>query len=144
MIIAAMVAMDFRQYAKLLDPTKYDSDHHFVMGNIQPFASRLDIEVIESPHPVPSHRNSSSRDSAPPTKYIHFILNQRTIPLHENFDVCEYRDDGWCELETWLKKQETSLEDSMYDYACHSDDYEAGKHGDFWNGTPERRRKAEQ
>lgn len=81
-----------------------------------------------SPHQVSSFRNISEEysnngtaplsgdrksgdayESGGPQKYIHFILNQRTLPLGVSFPECGDRDDGWCELETFLKVQSTKL-----------------------------------
>lgn len=69
------------------------------------------------------------------TKYIHFILNQRTIPLHRSFPECEERDDGWCDLDTFLEVQSKSLELSQYDWACNGD-YPAVPYGNITDGVP--------
>jgi hypothetical protein len=50
------------------------------------------------------------------TQCVHFIQNQRTVPLHASFDACEYREDGWCELTTFLKVQKTGLAEAEYSF----------------------------
>lgn len=69
------------------------------------------------------------------TKYIHFVLNQRTVPLHASFPECEVRDDGWCELETFMKVQATKLEEAGYEWACWGD-YEPVPYGTITDGVP--------
>lgn len=70
-----------------------------------------------------------------PTTYIHFILNQRTIPLYKSFPECGVRDDGWCELSTFLELQSTKVEEAMYDYSCNGD-IPAYPYGKITNGVP--------
>lgn len=74
-------------------------------------------------------------ESGNATTYVHFILNQRTIPLYKSFPACGVRDDGWCELQTFLDVQSTSYADSMYNYACNGD-YAVSPYGTFTNGNP--------
>jgi hypothetical protein len=52
------------------------------------------------------------------TQYVHFVQYRCAVPLHASFDACEYREDGWCELTTFLKVQKTSLAEAEYPYAC--------------------------
>ncbi|CAD0050489.1 unnamed protein product [Aureobasidium pullulans] len=112
--------------------------HHTIDSPIaqinEPFAARLDIEIINAPAPVKASRNNTDLYEEA-TKYIHFILNQRTIPLHRNFPDCEERDDGWCELDMFLAVQSKSFEISQYDWACNGD-YEAVPYGEVTNGVP--------
>jgi hypothetical protein len=146
----------------------------------EPFAARLDMEIINAPSPVNPSRNDKTvylegkspfslpstslpppfpilpilapifphppphkqplpltHDAKPgnPTKYIHFILNQRTIPLHLSFPECETRDDGWCSLDTFLAVQSKSYELSQYEWSCNGD-YPAVPYGDVVDGVP--------
>ncbi|KAL8732074.1 MAG: hypothetical protein Q9166_003028 [cf. Caloplaca sp. 2 TL-2023] len=55
----------------------------------------------------------------PATTYIHFIINQRTLPLGASFPACGDRTDGWCELQTFLQVQDSSLADAQYNYSCN-------------------------
>jgi hypothetical protein len=63
------------------------------------------------------------------------VLNQRTLPLGLNFPECGERDDGWCELETFLKVQEGSFEKADYEFACFGE-YEAVPYGEVTDGAP--------
>lgn len=74
-------------------------------------------------------------DSGGPTTYIHFILNQRTLPLYKSFPSCGVRDDGWCELQTFLQVQSASLAEAEYDYSCNGD-YPVVPYGTLTNGVP--------
>jgi hypothetical protein len=113
------------------------------------------MEVINAPSPVKTSRNNedlyeegkllsiaktefgnySYETSGKATKYIHFILNQRTIPLHRSFPECPERDDGWCELDTFLALQSKSYELSQYDWSCNGD-YPAVPYGNITDGVP--------
>jgi hypothetical protein len=79
--------------------------------------------------------SSHEKQTGKATKYIHFILNQRTIPLHRSFPECEERDDGWCELDTFLAVQSKSFELSQYDWSCNGD-YPAVPYGNITDGVP--------
>lgn len=53
-----------------------------IVPYIEPFGARLDIEMIKTPQPVCSNRSETNVYlPGDETTYIHFILNQRTIPL---------------------------------------------------------------
>ena len=102
----------------------------------EPFGARLDIEVINATAPVCADRSRSEQyEEGPPTTYVHFILNQRTLPLHKSFPACEYRDDGWCDLKTFLEVQKNSYAESQYDYACNGN-YPVKPYGSYSNGAP--------
>ncbi len=70
-----------------------------------------------------------------PTTYVHFILNQRTLPLGLSFAQCGLRSDGWCELGAFLDATADAYELSQYDYACNGD-YPAYPPGVIFNGAP--------
>jgi hypothetical protein len=98
----------------------------------------MDVEIIDAPHPVSPTRRSGldAYTSGEPTQYIHFILNQRTLPLGVSFAECGDRTDGWCELDTFIKLQETKYEESQYEYACFGE-YDALPYGTLNNGVPQ-------
>lgn len=92
------------------------------------------MEIIKTPKPVSADRSGYSEGQE--TKYIHFILNQRTLPLGKSFPECDSnRKDGWCELETFLKIQESMPEKARFDYACYGD-YEKLPYGKVTDGAP--------
>ena len=103
---------------------------------MEPFGARLDMEVIKTPSPLSgSRKNGTTYETGSETTYIHFILNQRTLPLGVSFPACGLRDDGWCELNTFLQVQSGMLAESDYDFACNGD-YAIGPYGTFTNGAP--------
>lgn len=133
-IISILTAFGLRQFADELPATKYPGAHNFTVSHMTPFGARMDIEIIKAPKPV-----SPSRDGyldGGETKYIHFVLNQRTVPLGFSFPECDAsRRDGWCELETFIKVQDTMAEKAMFDAACFGD-YPSEPYGKVTDGAP--------
>ncbi|KAJ8100133.1 acid phosphatase [Lipomyces tetrasporus] len=127
-IIAAMRAFGVWTEAVRGIPasTARPAHRQLVASNIAPFAGRLNIEIIKAPHKVSARRSSKTgakHDAyicdTGEMHYVHFVLNQRSIPLHVSFEACEYRDDGWCELPTFMNVQkENRLGKADYQYAC--------------------------
>ena len=137
-IMSILTALGFKQFSAAL-PADRIVPHELVVSHLEPFAARLDIEVIDAPQPVKASRNKGDAEvyeSGEPTQYIHFVLNQRTIPLGRSFPECGDRKDGWCELETFLKLQSTKFEESDFDHACFGE-YEAVPFGTLDNGVPQ-------
>lgn len=135
-ILSILVAFGLTQFNDVLPTTHILKDREFVLSHLQPFAGRLDIEVIKAPAPVnPNRSDKKIYLDGEPTSYVHFILNQRTIPLGRSHKECGNRDDGWCEMETFLKVQQKQIELADYDYACFGD-YESPKYGDVTDGRP--------
>ncbi|KAF2006772.1 phosphoglycerate mutase-like protein [Amniculicola lignicola CBS 123094] len=135
-IISILTAFGLKQFSKYL-PTTHIVPREFILSHLEPFAGRLDIEVIKAPAPVNPDRRNGDRIylDGPPTSYVHFILNQRTIPLGKSLEECGSRDDGWCEMETFLKVQEKQVELADFEYACFGD-YDVGFYGDVTDGRP--------
>ncbi|MCJ1271958.1 hypothetical protein MMC22_011863 [Lobaria immixta] len=142
-IIGALTAFGLKQFAQFLPTTGPPRNQEVITSYLQPNAGRLDIEVISAPHPIPERRNGATNayGYGGPTKYVHFILNQRTIPLGVSLKGCGKRDDGWCELETFLKIQSDALADSEFNYACYGN-YTAVPYGTLTNGVPQPPTKA--
>ncbi|KAK5173125.1 uncharacterized protein LTR77_003247 [Saxophila tyrrhenica] len=134
-IFAALTAFGLTQFAEPFSPEEYTEDRSVVVSAMTPFAARFDIEMIEAPRPVCADRTRGLYEEGGKTTYVHFILNQRTIPLGQSHAACGDRDDGWCELETFMKWQAGALEEANYDYACNGD-YAPPAYGDVRNGAP--------
>ncbi|PKS06560.1 hypothetical protein jhhlp_007308 [Lomentospora prolificans] len=133
-IVSVLTAFGLKQFAPFLNPTRHPGPHNFTVSHVTPFGARLDMEIIRTPKPVSSDR--SGYLSGGETKYVHFILNQRTLPLGASFSECDAsRVDGWCELETFIRVQEKMPEIARYDYACYSD-LPKYKYGDVSDGVP--------
>jgi hypothetical protein len=135
-IMAVLTAFGFTQFAKAL-PVDRMEPHELIVSHVTPFAARLDVEVISSPEPVSDIRKGDSFQYklGEPTKYIHFLLNQRTLHLGKNFPECGNRTDGWCELNTFLKVQGGMFERSQYEHACFGE-YDAVPYGQIKDGVP--------
>ncbi|PSS03648.1 3-phytase A precursor [Coniella lustricola] len=109
-----------------LSSTHYPGKHNFTVSHLTPFAARLDIEIIRAPKPVRADRAGSgyAQDDAAAgeTKYIHFVLNQRTLPLGWSFPECDAsRVDGWCELDTFLQVQDKMPGLANFQETCYGD-----------------------
>ena len=110
----------------------------FYQSHMEPFGARLDIEIISAPQPVAANRTTSANTyiNGPATKYVHFLLNQRTVPLGASFAACGKRTDGWCELTTFMGIQNGSLATAQYDYSCNGN-YPSVPYGSLSNGVPQ-------
>lgn len=131
-IMSVLTAFGFRQFAEFLPSDRYPGRHNLTVSHITPFGARLDIEVIKTPSPFSSDRKYQKGNE---TTYVHFILNQRTLPLGVSFPQCGDRLDGWCELETFLEIQSHSAQLARFDYACFGD-YDDVPYGQITDGAP--------
>lgn len=141
-IFATLTAFGFRQFAQFLPPTGPPKNQQFSTSKVVPFGGRTNIEIIRAPHKVSTKRSRNETQSVyvkdtKDTYYVHFLQNQRTLPLHASFPECEYRDDGWCELDTFMKVQRKSLQRSQFEYAC-SGNWSTPAYGDVTDGVPPR------
>lgn len=142
-IFSIITALGLRQFNQSLPTSGPPDNQQAIISHMTPFATRMVWEIIEAPHPVkaqrPSGTNNSMDDyydtSGGPTKYIHQTLAQRTIPLWKSYPQCEQRDDGWCELDTYLDVLATLLDEAQYEYSCFGD-YPSPKYGDTTDGVP--------
>jgi hypothetical protein len=137
-IMSILTAFGFTQFNQLLPATKM-IPHDLVVSHMEPFGARLDIEVIDAPKPVSASRTLGGAQydtTGGPTQYIHFILNQRTLPLGKSFPACGSRTDGWCELSTFLSVQAKMLNASQYEHACFGS-YPAVPYGTLVDGVPQ-------
>ncbi|KAM0203771.1 hypothetical protein ACHAPQ_001199 [Fusarium lateritium] len=133
-IISILAAFGLRQFAEELPTDRYPGDHQFVVSKLTPFGARLDIEIIKAPNPVSPERDGYLDGEE--TKYIHFVLNQRTVPLGRSFPECDVnRKDGWCELDTFIKIQDTMADKAQFEYSCFGD-YSKLPYGKVTDGVP--------
>ncbi|TGO34945.1 hypothetical protein BHYA_0176g00280 [Botrytis hyacinthi] len=132
-IMSILTAFGFTQFAEALPATHHPGPHNLTVSHMEPFGARLDIEIIKTPKPLAADRTYLDGKE---TTYVHFILNQRTLPLGLSFPECGAdRLDGWCELDTFLDVQSKSTKDAQYEYACFGD-YPAEPYGTVTNGVP--------
>ncbi|KFA70504.1 hypothetical protein S40285_00632 [Stachybotrys chlorohalonatus IBT 40285] len=133
-IASILVAFGLRQFAEDLPASERPDGRSYKVSQITPFGARLDIEIIKAPRPVSPQRDGFLDGGE--TKYIHFILNQRTLPLGKSFPECDAdRKDGWCELDTFLEVQERMADAARFDYACFGD-YPKTPYGTVTDGAP--------
>lgn len=137
---AVLTAFGFKQFAQFLPPTGPPPNQQLIVSHLEPFGARFDIEVIKAPQPVAANRSISSTaspymSSGGPTTYVHFIINQRTLPLGQSFPACGNRTDGWCELGAFLNSVSNSLAASRYEFACNGK-YPAVAYGSITDGVP--------
>ncbi|PSN71649.1 phosphoglycerate mutase-like protein [Corynespora cassiicola Philippines] len=138
-IISILVAFGLTQFAALLPTDRIVTDREFVLSYLEPFAGRLDIEIVDAPAPVNPDRSDTHNVylEGEPTRYVHFVLNQRTIPLGRSLDKCGPRDDGWCELGTFLEVQREQAQRADFEYACFGD-WKMPAYGEVGDGRPVR------
>jgi hypothetical protein len=133
-IMAILTAFGLTQFRQFLPTNAIPASHNLTVSRLEPFGARLNIEVIKTPQPVPANR-STNYVAGPPTTYIHFILNQRTIPLGVSFPGCGNRVDGWCEIGAFTTAQAPQLALANYTYACFGN-YTPVPYGNVTNGAP--------
>ncbi|KAL8949672.1 MAG: hypothetical protein Q9222_004233 [Ikaeria aurantiellina] len=79
-IAGVLTAFGFTQFAPVLpEMGPIPTNRSLIVSHLQPFAARVDIEIISSPHPLSATRTSASSDcytEGEATSYIHFIINQ--------------------------------------------------------------------
>ena len=135
-IAGILTAFGFTQFADVLPATKLQANRDLIVSHMEPFGARLDMEVIKTPQPLSGDRSNGCQYlNGGETMYIHFILNQRTLPLGVSFPECGNRDDGWCELQTFLDVQSTKLAEAEYDYSCNGN-WPVVPYGQLTNGVP--------
>jgi hypothetical protein len=136
-IMSILTAFGLKQFGAFLPPTVAGAHtpHNLTVSQLEPFGARLDIEVIKTPYPL--YANRTYDQLGPVTTYVHFILNQRTIPLGLSLIDCGAdRLDGWCELETFLAEVKAQIQYAEYDWACFGN-YTAVPYGNLTNGAPQ-------
>ncbi|KAI5356807.1 putative histidine phosphatase superfamily, clade-2, histidine acid phosphatase active [Septoria linicola] len=135
-IASILTAFGLTQFAPVLPADRLESNRSLKVSHMEPFGARLDMEIIETPKPLSGHRkNGTTYEEGGVTRYIHFILNQRTIPLGKSLSKCGQRDDGWCELTTFLEVQSKMLEEAEYEFSCFGK-YPVVPYGGITNGVP--------
>ncbi|PFH55787.1 hypothetical protein XA68_17619 [Ophiocordyceps unilateralis] len=133
-IVSILTALGLVQFAEDLPVSGPPGDHVFTVGHITPFGARFDLELIRTPQPVSPARDGYLEGGE--TRYIHLVLNQRTVPLGKSFPECDAsRKDGWCELGAFLKVQEGMASRAKFDQACFGD-YPRVPYGRIKDGAP--------
>lgn len=134
-IMSILTAFGLTQFNQYLPTTGILEGRYLQVSHLEPFAARLDIEIIKAPKPVPADRENDYDEHGDPTTYVHFLLNQRTLPLGFSYKSCGRRADGWCELSAFLKETANLLEEAQYEYSCFGE-YDVPAYGELNNGVP--------
>ncbi|KAL8370747.1 hypothetical protein RB595_000886 [Gaeumannomyces hyphopodioides] len=133
-IVSILTAFGLRQFSQLLPPSSYPGKHNMTISHIVPFGARLDIEIIRTPKPLAADRSGYVEGGE--TKYVHFVLNQRTLPLGWSLPECDAsRVDGWCEFEAFVSSQEKMAGLAKYDHACFGQ-WDSMPYGSVTDGSP--------
>lgn len=122
-VIASVVAaLDFKQFSKSMPRDGPEAgETYYSTSKLTPFAARLAVEIIEC---------EDEQDD-----FIHFTLNQRTVPLDTRKYGSGYRkNDGWAKLGSWLSGISDRNEMAAWNYACYGE-YEFDGI-DFTDGRP--------
>lgn len=134
-IMGILTAWGLTQFSEFLPTDAIKKDRYLYVSHLEPFGARLDIEIIKTPKPVPADRSCDYEDDGGETTYVHFVLNQRTLPLGFSYKQCGKRADGWCELSAFMDATDGLFAEAEYEYACFGD-YEAVPYGTVTNGVP--------
>ena len=95
----------------------------------------MHVNNLDIPLPVSGDPQASAYESeGGETTYVHLLMNQRTIPLGRSITECGERDDGWCELQTFVKVQKENIAKAKYDESCFGD-YSIPAYGDITTGA---------
>lgn len=108
-VIASVVtALDFSQFSTSMPRDgPVEGVEYYSTSKITPFAARLTAEIIEC---------SDVNDD-----FIHFTLNQRTVPLDAKYGNGYKQGDGWANLSSWLKGMSVRNELAEWNYACYGE-----------------------
>jgi hypothetical protein len=68
------------------------------------------------------------------TTYIHLVINQRTVPLGQSISACGQRDDGWCEISTFIQAQKENIKKANYEESCFGN-YSTPVYGEIRDGA---------
>jgi hypothetical protein len=124
-IYAIITALGMRQFNQSLPSSGPPSNQQAIVSHMTPFGARMVWEIIQAPSPVKAIRPNSLNattsdyyDEGNATTYVHITLSQRTLPLYQSYPECEQRDDGWCELNTYLEVLGGLLDTAQYEESC--------------------------
>lgn len=143
-IMSVLTAFNFTQFSGFLPSTHIPpkSERNLTVSHVTPFAARVDIEVIKTPWPVDGKtreyvrsedKSGGENGMKGETTYIHFLINQRTLPLGHSYKSCSDRIDGWCEIGAFLKELDSAAKSVDYVEDCFAE-WEVKKYGEVNNG----------
>lgn len=148
-IFSILTAFGLRQFADKLSNSTITPNRNVTVSHLTPFGARVVWEQVTAPAPVKAKRPTSANatrsdfyDQGNATHYIHLIISQRTVPLGQSYPECGNRDDGWCEMGTFLNLLSGLLQKARYEYACFGN-YPAASWGNVTDGAPVSKRDAD-
>lgn len=145
-IYAILTAFGMTQFNDQLANYTITPNRNVTISHITPFGARVVWEQITTPQPLKAQRPTGANatmsdfyDEGDTTHYIHMTINQRTVPIGYSYSECGMRDDGWCEMSTYLDVLGGLLDQAQYDYSCFGD-YEINGWLNVTNGVPPTKR----
>lgn len=123
-ISSVITALDFKQFSKHMPRDgPVEGETYYSTSKLHPFAARLAVEIVECD------------DNEETEEYIHFTLNQRTVPLDSKKYGEGYTEgDGWAKLDSWLAGMSDRNELAAWNHACYDDYPTTGRQ--FDDGRP--------
>lgn len=135
-ISSVMAALNFKQFSRAMpDAGPVPDTEYYSTSKITPFAARLVVEVIECSAPATTSRKNAKEEEEHTEEYIHFLLNQRTLPVPALPDSGLRKGDGWIKLDAWLEMMRSSNDLAQWDKACFGEYPTDGI--DYTDGRPD-------
>ncbi|KAK5944476.1 hypothetical protein PMZ80_003758 [Knufia obscura] len=141
-IYSILTALGMRQFSDELANNTITPNRNVTVSHITPFGARVVWEQITTPQPLKANRPTSNNatmadfyDQGDMTHYIHMTIGQRTVPLGFSYPECGMRDDGWCEMGTYLNVLGSLLDQARYEYSCFGN-YSAASWLNVTDGVP--------
>ena len=141
-IYSILTAFGMEQFSDKLSNSSITPNRNVTVSHITPFGARVVWEQITTPQPLkatrPTGTNLTAADYYNPgnqTSYIHMTISQRTVPLGASYPQCGNRDDGWCEMGTYLNILGGLLQQARYQYSCFGN-YPATSWQNVTQGVP--------
>lgn len=125
-ISSVVAALDFRQFSRHMPRDgPVGGVTYYSTSKIHPFAARLAVELI-----------ACDEGGASEEEYIHFTLNQRTVPIDaDKYGRGRSTGDGWAKLRPWLEGMRDRNALADWNRACYADYPTDGI--DFTDGRPD-------
>ncbi|KAJ9653990.1 hypothetical protein H2198_006909 [Neophaeococcomyces mojaviensis] len=141
-IFSIITALGLKQFADQLSNSSITPNRNVTISHMTPFGARVVFEQITTPQPLkatrPKTANATMADfynSGNQTSYMHMTISQRTVPLGFSYPECGLRDDGWCEMGTFMNVLGGLLNTARYQYSCFGN-YTVPGYGAVNNGVP--------
>ncbi|BGP15519.1 hypothetical protein JCM10213_006581 [Rhodosporidiobolus nylandii] len=123
-IADALTALNLTALQEIVPTDRLSTTHSYRASRIVPFATVLQIQVLECEPSVP-------------TKQIRFIVNDAVIPIHDSYEGCSEDPNGLCALDTVVAALKKRIAEIDFDYDCNGN-YTVPTYGAVTNGRAPR------